>query len=129
MIATVEGSLMRFHWLASGALFLTTVSLLGLPILWPSEPVVGVTKVSGLVTDNVGASLPKATVTFKAKRLEKKAVAADDGHYELDLPVGKYDVIARLQGCKDFRLKGWNAQSKTSNTLNMSLYCPPTPIY
>jgi hypothetical protein len=53
----------------------------------------------------MGASLPKASVTFKAKRLEKKTVAAEDGHCELDLPAGKHEVIARLQGCKDFQLK------------------------
>ena len=120
---------MNFHSLASGVLCFTIVSLLGLPSQPPSEPVVGTTKVSGLVTDNVGASLPSATVTFMAKKFEKKSVAADDGHYELDLPVGTYEVVARFQGCRDFHLKEWNAESKPSNTLDLSLYCPPTPIH
>jgi hypothetical protein len=90
---------------------------------------VGIAKVMGLVTDNAGASLPTVTVTFKGKNFEKKVVSADDGRYEIDLPAGTYEVIARLPTCKDFRLKEWNAKSERSNTLNMSLYCPPTPIY
>jgi hypothetical protein len=64
-----------------------------LPIQLPSEPVVQLTKISGLVTDNLGASLPKATIIFKAKRFEKKIVVSDDGHYAIDLPVGAYEVI------------------------------------
>ena len=121
---------MRFHWLPFGALLLTMVPLADdLLIQSPFEPVVRITKVSGHVTDNAGASLPTVTVTFKAKKFEKKLVVADDGRYELDLPAGRYEVIARLQGCKDFRLKEWDAQSERFNTLNISLYCPPTPIY
>jgi hypothetical protein len=92
-------------------------------------PVAVVAKVSGIVTDNAGAYLPGVTVTFKAKKIKRTIVAAKDGRYELELPAETYEVIGSLQGCKDFRLKGWIAKTDTANVLNMSLYCRPTPIY
>jgi hypothetical protein len=85
--------------------------------------------VSGLVTDHAGASLPGVIISFKAKHIEKKVLAAADGRYELALAAGTYEVIGKLQGCKDFRLKKWNTESATRNTLNLSLLCRPTPIY
>jgi Carboxypeptidase regulatory-like domain len=104
---------------------------MGLPVSFaqsPTKPVVRIATVSGFVTDKVGGSLPEATVTFKKRALEKKAIATHEGHYELELPTGKYEVTARFQGCKNFRLENWDAQLESSNTLNISLNCPSTPI-
>ena len=108
---------MVFRNLIFGVLFFTQ-----------SQPV-RMVRVSGIVTDNAGAFIPSVTIAFKAKKYEKEIVTSDDGRYELDLPAGTYEVRGSFQGCKDFRLKQWNAGPDASNTLNMSLYCPPTPIY
>jgi|ERR1041385_6812966 hypothetical protein len=107
---------MSYRHLALGALLLI-------------QSPVRIAKVSGLVTDNVGGWLRQVTVIFRAEKFEKKIVSGDGGHYQLDLPAGKYEVRARFHGCKDFRLKEWTAQRDIPNTLNISLYCPPTPIY
>src|SRR5262245_9770484 len=120
---------MRLHWFVFGAL-LSTGTLLSAHMLSQSHAqATRLAKVSGVVTDNVGAFLPSVTITFKAKKIQRKVVAAGDGRYELELPAGTYEVIGSLQGCKDFRLKEWIAQSDAENALNMSLYCRPTPIY
>jgi hypothetical protein len=100
--------------------------ILGAALFWQAS--VQMVKVSGLVTDNMGASLPFVAISFKAKNFDKQITASGDGLYEVEIPVGTYEVRGRLQGCKDFRLKNWKAQSGIPNTLNVSLYCPPTPI-
>jgi hypothetical protein len=93
----------------------------------PSE-LLHVAKVSGLVTDNVGGWLPHVAITFKAKNFEKKVVAGEDGRYEVQLPEGTYEVRGRLEGCKDFRLKRWEAKPDTKNTLDLIIFCPATRI-
>jgi hypothetical protein len=116
---------MTFPWLAFGILF----SSLSPPALIQSQSQpVRLANVAGLVMDNVGAFLPRVIITFKAKKIQKQTVVAGDGRYELELPAGTYEVIGRLQGCNDFRLKRWDAQPATHNTLNLSLHCAPTPI-
>ena len=92
-------------------------------------PVVSITKVTGLIADSTGGTLPKAVITFRAKRFERTVLASDDGHYEVDLPVGRYDVTARIRGCHAFRLKAWDAERKPSNSLPVSLYCSSTPAH
>jgi len=120
---------MRLHRVVLGAL-LSTVTFLSAHTLSQSRShATRFAKVSGFVTDSVGAFLPNVTITFKAKQIQRKIVVAASGRYELELPATTYEVIGSLQGCKDFRLKGWIAKSDTENTLNMSLYCKPTPIY
>jgi hypothetical protein len=48
-------------------------------LCWSNRYPAWLTKVSGLATDNVGASIPGVTVTFKAKNIAKKIVTASDG--------------------------------------------------
>jgi Carboxypeptidase regulatory-like domain len=119
---------MLLRSLAFGALFSTVNLPFLLMIQSPPQPI-QLTYVSGLVTDNLGASLPGVTITFKSKKIEKRIVAAGDGRYELELPPGTYEVKGRLQGCKDFRLRKWTTKSDRRSTLNISLYCQPTPIH
>jgi hypothetical protein len=124
----MEGFRLRVHWLTCLALVLGVLNSQLLQAQSLAEPAVRVTKVSGFVTDNAGGSIPQATVTFKAKRFQKNAITARDGHYEIELPEGIYEVIARFPGCKDFGLKKWSAQSNQASTLSISLHCPATPI-
>jgi hypothetical protein len=86
-------------------------------------------KVKGMVRDDAGGSLPKATITFRTKKLQKKVVSNDDGTFELDLPAGTYRVVAKAEGCRQFKLKELNAQSVTPILLNITVKCPPTPIH
>ena len=85
-------------------------------------------KVKGVITDDVGAVLPNASVIFKLKKYKKSVVARKDGSYEIDLPPGVYQVRVKMQGCHDFKMKEFDARSQGPLTLNVSLKCPPTPI-
>ena len=116
---------MKFLWIVSAALLLTTNSSPGVLAQSPSLD----TRVSGTVTDDVGGTIPKAAITFKSKKFTKIAIASEDGKYELELPAGTYEVTVKFQGCKDFRLRDWNAHSSGSMALDIALYCPPTPVF
>ena len=120
---------MRLHRFVLGALLFAVTFLSAYTLSQSRSQATRVAKVSGVITDNVGAFLPNVTITFKAKKIQRKIVVAGDGRYQLELPAATYEVIGSLQGCKDVRLKDWTAKSDTENTLNMSLYCRPTPIY
>jgi Carboxypeptidase regulatory-like domain len=86
-------------------------------------------KVKGMVRDDAGGSIPGATVTFKTKRLQKRIVSNNDGTFEIDLPAETYRVVAKAEGCREFKLKELNAQSVTPIVLNITVKCPPTPIH
>src|SRR3954453_795711 len=88
------------------AIFVASViaqfNLFGRPV---AVPQISGVKVSGVVRDNAGGSLPKARLTFKSETLKTRIVSNEDGTFELELPVGNYEVFAKSEGCREFKLK------------------------
>jgi carboxypeptidase family protein len=59
--------------------------------------------VSGTVTDQSGAGVPKARITLvsKATSVQKEADADESGHYTItDVPPGNYDLTVKVSGFK-----------------------------
>src|SRR5437588_11280621 len=59
--------------------------------------------VSGTVTDQSGAGVPKAHISLinKATTVEKEAYADENGHYTItDVPPGTYDLKVAASGFK-----------------------------
>ena len=86
-------------------------------------------KVVGVIKDDAGATIPNGVITFKNKKLEKKVNVDENGVFEIDLPRGVYKVIAKVEGCNEFRMKELNITSQPLTKLEMVIKCPPTPIY
>lgn len=49
-------------------------------------------KLSGVILDSGGARVAKAKVTVEREGFRREAIAADDGSYEVDLPVNSFTV-------------------------------------
>jgi len=121
---------MRVHGFKLTLLFLSLVVLHGSTFgRFASQRSDSNIKVKGMVRDDAGGSLPKATITFSSKKLEKKAASNDDGTFELDLPAGTYRVVAKTEGCRQFKLKELHAQSVRPILLNITVKCLATPIH
>ena len=92
------------------------------PVLAQSQAVNGT--IEGTVKDSSGAALPGVTVTVTntdtgAKRV---VVTAAEGTYRAPLlPLGKYDVVAELQGFKKFEQKGITLSAGQTALINVAL--------
>jgi hypothetical protein len=120
---------MKTRWLAIYTLLLFLLKCSAVDAWSADQQNSATAQTSGTIKDGAGATLPKVTITFKAKHFKREIVASQDGHYEVDLPFGTYSVIARLQGCRDFHLKTWTVQADKRNTLNITMKCRSTPIF
>src|SRR3981081_4468250 len=75
--------------------------------------------VSGSITDQSGAGVPKAHVvaTNKATNVKREADADETGHYLIsDLPPGEYDLSVKANGFKPVTLTNlrWGANPATN---------------
>jgi hypothetical protein len=71
-----------------GQLFVATVlCFVALPV-WGQES----NRLKGRVVDVLGAAIAQATVTIKSSRGKYQAVTDDDGEFEIQLPIGIYEV-------------------------------------
>jgi Carboxypeptidase regulatory-like domain len=86
--------------------------------------------VTGVVKDDHGGTLPKASILFRQnKRIVKRVKSDEAGTFRIDLPVGIYSVVAKADGCHDFQQKKVKvAPSSNVPLLSMTLKCSPTPI-
>jgi hypothetical protein len=86
-------------------------------------------KVSGVVRDQAGGSMPKVKISFKSKNVRQTVYSDENGEFQLSLPTGNYSVISRVGGCKKNKLENWLVGgSKNTLLLNIQLDCPPTQI-
>src|SRR4051794_22483386 len=80
--------------------------------------------IEGTVSDSSGAALPGVTVTITntdtgAQRI---VISGEQGTYRAPLlPLGRYDVVAELQGFKKFEQKGLSLSAGQTATINVSL--------
>src|SRR3954469_10493139 len=80
--------------------------------------------IEGTVKDSSGASLPGVTVTVTntdtgAQRI---VISGEEGAYRAPLlPLGRYDVVAELQGFKKFEQKGITLSAGQTATINVAL--------
>src|SRR5829696_7856981 len=78
-----------------------------LPVLAQSQAING--SIEGSVRDSTGAALPGVTVTVTNTDTgaQRVVISSDEGAYRASLlPLGRYDVVAELQGFKKFEQKG-----------------------
>src|SRR5205807_7183740 len=83
------------------SLFVLGFALLGLAQRADAQVLFG--SVSGTVTDQSGAGVPKAHVTLinKATSVQREADADEGGHYTItDMPPGNYDLKVTASGFK-----------------------------
>jgi len=85
-------------------------------------------RVTGVIRDDAGGLLPNVVITFKTRKLLKKTVSRGDGSFDVDLPVSVYRVVAKADGCRDFKRAQMDARAGETIKLDITLKCRPTPI-
>ena len=95
---------MRSRWASSLvlALFFAILAV-------PASAQVGVTEMTGTVTDGTGAVLPGVTITANdaSRAITRTAVTGADGRYAFtQMPVGTYELAFELDGFDAARLEG-----------------------
>lgn len=85
-------------------------------------------RVEGTVKDDHGGTLPKASVEFRQRnRTIKKVQSGEFGNFAVDLLEGVYRVVAKSEGCRQFRQTTLKVTQHTP-MLTVTLKCAPTPI-
>src|SRR5262245_2024696 len=80
--------------------------------------------IEGTVKDSSGAALPGVTITITNTDTgaQRVVISGDEGTYRAPLlPLGRYDVVAELQGFKKFEPKGISLSAGQTATINVSL--------
>jgi len=93
-----------------------------LPAFAQSQAVNGT--IEGTVKDSSGAALPGVTltVTNTDTGAQRVVISADERTYRAPLlPLGKYDVLAELQGFKKFEQKGITLSAGQTALINVTL--------
>jgi hypothetical protein len=93
-----------------------------LPAAAQSQAING--SIEGTVKDSSGAALPGVTVTVTNTETgaQRVVVSGAEGEYRAPLlPLGKYDVVAELQGFKKFEQRGITLQAGQSALINVAL--------
>jgi hypothetical protein len=104
---------------AIAALFLLGAAL---PAFAQSQAING--SIEGTVTDTSGAALPGVTVTITNTDTgaQRVVVSGGEGAYRAPLlSLGKYDVVAELQGFKKFEQKGITLSAGQTAVINVAL--------
>ncbi|HYT67209.1 MAG TPA: TonB-dependent receptor [Vicinamibacterales bacterium] len=103
---------------------LAALLLLGtsLPAAAQSQAING--SIEGTIKDTSGAALPGVTVTITNTETgaQRAVITGERGQYRAPLlPLGKYDVVAQLQGFKKFEQKGITLQAGQTALIDISL--------
>src|SRR3954467_13773919 len=80
--------------------------------------------IEGTVSDSSRAALPgvPATITNTDTGAQRIVISGEQGTYRAPLlPLGRYDVVAELQGFKKFEQKGLSLSAGQTATINVSL--------
>jgi hypothetical protein len=81
-------------------------------------------EVKGKITDQMGAFVRGARVTFHGDHLNKIVATNDVGVYETDLPLGVYTMTAERNGFRTYRRPLFRVTAPTSLTLDVILTLP-----
>jgi len=77
--------------------------------------------VRGVITDQSGAVIPRATVTFQNKQLDKSVTTNERGVYETELPFGNYTMTAEVSGFRPYRRPLFRVASSETITFDLTL--------
>ena len=84
--------------------------------------------IQGIIKDDHGGYLPKASIVFKQRKsIIKRVESNESGSFTIDLPAGIYSVLAKSEGCQDFYQKKLKVERHTPK-LQITVKCSPTPI-
>jgi Carboxypeptidase regulatory-like domain len=76
-------------------------------------------KLSGLILDVGDARVPRAKIVVEREGFRREAIAADDGSYEIELPVNSYTLTATGYGSQPTREAGVQIRADTVTSLNL----------
>ncbi len=83
---------------------------------------------SGTVTDQFGAIIPKVKIKVKGKKKKLIAETDENGLYKINLPEGIYTIEFKASGHKSYKIKKYRKRSYQPVILDVVLYANPTPI-
>jgi ankyrin repeat protein len=79
-------------------------------------------KLSGVITDRMGAVIPGALVEITFKNIKKTALSNDNGFYLFEnLPEGTYTIIVRSPGFKEFNVPQMKIENNSDERINAQL--------
>ena len=76
-------------------------------------------KLSGVILDAGNARVPKAKIVVERKGFRDEAISADDGTYEIDLPVNSYTITVVRDGFYPTWVAGVQIRSDAVTKLNV----------
>lgn len=76
-------------------------------------------KLSGLILDRGDARVPKAKIVVERKGFHREMISADDGSYEIELPVDSYTVTVAQVGFRPSRNSDVQIRSNSLTTFNI----------
>lgn len=82
-------------------------------------------KLKGVIVDWQYGRVLGSCLTVKNRTFEKKVVVDMNGAFEVELPVGTYDVTAQSPGFRQFHRKEVHIEPGATKTLNIMLKVAP----
>ena len=76
-------------------------------------------KLYGLVLDSGNARVAKAKIVIEREGFRREVIAADDGRYEIELPVDSYSVTAMRYGFQPTRVAGVQVRANDVTSLDI----------
>jgi hypothetical protein len=114
-------------------ILIATWATFTLPLPQSSLPQTG--KVKGNVTDSASEKIPKVKITFdnRASGIKQQIVSDSEGAYEVELPVGDYQVNAEAEGYRPPSVRSIRLDANQTAILNIvfppiSTFSDPNPI-
>ncbi len=118
----IKTSCMKIIVFSISIIFLQ-VSLSLAQSLTPAQANMG--KLKGVIEDWQYARVLGSCLTVKNKTFEKKVMVDTNGAFEVELPVGTYQVTAQSPGFRQFRWKELRIEPNATKTLNILLNIAP----
>jgi hypothetical protein len=77
--------------------------------------------VRGTIFDSNKAVVTNVRVTFEALGEKRETVTNWEGHYDIELPIGTYQITTHAQGFSDYLRAPFRVESSSSTTINATL--------
>ena len=114
-------------------ILIATCATFALPLPQSSLPQTG--KAKGNVTDSASGKIPRVKICFENREsgLKQQIVSDSEGAYEVELPVGDYQVNAVAEGYRPPAVRSIHIEPNQAVTLNIvfppiSTFSDPNPI-